>query len=469
MPERQLICRTVFATSVDCAKIAPMQPMWRTLLRICILLLPVLVLLGLFVGFAQAQDPVSELLALINSARAADGLHPYAISAALRSAAQRHSEDMAATGRIDHTGSDGSSSTQRILEAGYGVYEFGLVASQNIYGGTGGAQAPFDEWLSQPGARSNLMSSKYREVGIGYASDAQGRAYWTVTVGAQPNVLPVFINGGVTQVDSITVTLNFVPENVAPEGLGTAMGQPRAYRASTDAEFVGADWEPWAASVSFALDDVEEIQTVYVQLRDSEGRTAVSRASVALGDISETGEATGTIAADVTVTPSATSVPTAEPSEAPTVSPGGTRTATATTSATPTSVPSATATPKPSATATLTPPATLIPATRTPTRPVSTATASPQPSQTPSPPPTVTSSPVPPASPTNTPLPSATILPTSPPVEIRPTFSPEPGTVRPEGEGESPSLASRIAPWALGLQIMALALGVYVALRRPSE
>jgi uncharacterized protein YkwD len=462
MPARQSNHRAVFATSVDCAKIAPMQPMRRTLLRIWIPLLPVIVLLGLVVGMVQAQNSVSELLALINSARAAEGLHPYAISVALSSAAQRHSEDMAASGQIGHTGSDGSSSTQRILEAGYGVYEFGLVASQNIYGGTGGAQAPFDEWLSQPGARSNLMSSKYREAGIGFASDAQGRAYWTLTVGAQPNVLPVFINGGVTRVDSITVTLNLVPENVAPEGLGTAMGQPKAYRASTDAEFVGADWEPWAASVNFALEDVEGLQTVYVQLRDSEGRTTVSRASVTLGDISETDEATGTIEADVTATPSATSVSTAEPSETPTTSPEGIRTATATTSATPTPVPSATATPTPSATP--------IPATQTPTRPVSTATASPQPSQTPTPFPTITSSPVPPASPTNTPLPSATILATSPPAEVTPILiPPEAGVVEPEGEGESPSLASRIAPWALGLQIVALALGVYVALRRPSE
>jgi hypothetical protein len=36
-------------------------------------------------------------------------------------------------------------------------------------------------------------------------------------------------------------------------------------------------------------------------------------------------------------------------------------------------------------------------------------------------------------------------------------------------EVEPLSLATRVAPWVLGLQVVALILGVYVALRRPSR
>jgi len=447
-----------FATSVDCVKIVTMQLARYASLRIGILLLPALAFLGLVVGLVQAQNPVSDLLALINATRTGEGLHPYVVSAALSSAAQRHSEDMAASGQIDHTGSDGSSSTQRVLEAGYGVYEFGLVASENIYGGTGAAQTAFDEWLSQSGARSNLMSSKYREVGIGFANDVQGRVYWTLTVGAQPNVLPVLINDGVTRVDSITVTLRLLPENVVPEGLGTAMGQPQAYRASTDAQFVGAEWAPWAAIASFTLDETADPQTVYVQLRDGDGRTTVSQARVTLGEPDDTDDVTGTIVADGTVTPTVTSVPSTDPSGTPTVSPKPTQTVTAT------------VTPMSSATTKPTPSATQTPVTPTPTTEASTATASPQPSHTPTPLPTITNSPVPPETATSTLRPSATALATPLPVGIAPTsIPPTLGGVGSDSEGASPSLASRLAPWALGLQIVALGLGVYVALRRPGK
>lgn len=447
-----------FATSADCAKIVIMQLLRCASFRIWILLLPLLALLGLVVGLVQAQNPVLDLLALINGARIGEGLHPYAVSAALSSAAQRHSEDMAASGQIDHAGSDGSSSTERVLQAGYGVYEFGLVASENIYGGAGGARAPLNEWLTQPGAQSNLMSSKYREVGIGFANDAQGRAFWTLTVGAQPNVLPVLINDGATHVDSITVTLGLVPENVVPEGLGTAMGQPQEYRASTHAQFVGAEWAPWAAAVSFTLDEIADPQAVYVQLRDAEGRTAVSQASVIVGDLNDTIDVTGTIEADVTVTPTATLMPSAVPSETPIVSPEPTQTFTAT------------VTPMSSATVTPTSSATPTPAPPTPTTPAPTAIAPPQASHTLTPLPTITNSPVPPEPPTDTPRPSATALATSLPAGIAPTLvTPTLDVVESDDEGKSPSLASRLAPWALGLQIVALGLGVYVALRRPGE
>jgi hypothetical protein len=404
-----------------------------------------LALVMLWVVMVWAQNPVNDLLALINSARLEQGLYPYAVSAELNSSAQRHSEDMAATGRIDHTGSDGSSSTQRILEAGYGVYEFGPVASENIYGGAGGAQAPFGEWLEQAGARSNLLSQKYRQVGIGVASDAQGRTFWTLNVGAQPNALPVLINDGATNVETITVTLRLVPENVVPEGLGTAMGQPVEYRASTSPRFAGAEWGPWAPRVDFELDQTSGQQTVYVQLRDTAGRTAVSQASVTLIDPNATATPTGTVVTAVTATPTVTSAATT-PTRTPTASPTATTIVTATQTAT--------ATPRPTPTASMTP----------------------QPTATATPAPSATSSPAASGTPTSAPPPTSTTTRLPPPtrelevavVPLTPTMAMS-DEIEPDDAFDAPSLASRLAPWALGLQIVALALGVYLALRRPSE
>ncbi len=405
--------------------------------------------LWLGLGPVRAQNPAEELFGLINSARLDQGLHPYVVSDRLREAAQRHSDDMADSGQIGHTGSDGSSSTERILATGYGVYGFGLVASENIYVGTGGPELPFSEWLNQAGARSNLLHDKYREVGIGTANDDQGQTFWTITFGAQPNVLPVLINDGVTSADTVSVTLRLVPENVAPDGQGTAMGQPVDYRASISRQFLDAEWRLWAEEVSFELDEAPGEQTVYVQLRDAGDRTTISQAAVTLTgeDVTVTPsevmtlEASGTpaVARTATVTPTqaVTSTLTLTPQTSPT--PTGTTTATVTGTATPRPTPTASSTPAPTL------PATGIPVpTDIPTR-----TAPPKETET-KPPPTVSSREGTAASPT-------------------PLIVISEEEFESEDESDPLALASRLVPWAVGLQIIALILGVYVALRRPGE
>jgi hypothetical protein len=436
--------------------------------RSVILLIGLVALALLLVGLgltgppARAQAPAGELLGLINAARRAQGLHPYVFSAALNAAAQRHSEDMANTGQISHTGSDGSSDVQRILEAGYEAYPFGPVVGENVYGGTGGPDVPFDAWMGMAGARSNVLHAKYREAGIGVVFDASGRAFWTLTLGARPNVLPVLIEGGASSVDTITVTLTLVPENAVPDGNGTAMGQPVAYRASTDPQFVGTDeWQPWASQVTFRLDEEPGQQTVYVQLRDDEGRTTVSQASVTLvgeGAADETGTPEGT-----TGTPTPTGTPAETPARAGTGTPTGTATRTATTTATPRISPTSTRTA--TATATVTPSPSPSPsATRTPR---ASATASATPSRTPSPTalPTATPTVTPSPPPTSSPAPAPTETPTGVPAPTTTWAGPLPAT--PQADRAPKPWTDRVLPWALGLQAVALVLGIYVTLRRP--
>ena len=404
-----------------------MKTRLSVLARISRLLLLTLTLWWFFADLVRSQDPARELLVHINTARLAGGLHPYVTNGALTIAAQRHSNDMAATGQISHTGSDDSSVTQRILEAGYGVYEFGPVVSENIYGGVGRSQVPFDAWMDESGARSNLLHDTYRELGIGVASDTQGRTFWTLVVGAQPNVLPVLINYGAAHVDTISVELTLLPENTVPEGLGTAIGQPVEYRASTSPQFTDAEWRVWAEQVDFVLDEQPARQTVYVQLRDTAGRTALSQASVIVSDLEVTGTLTESVETETPGTPTATFTVTATLTRTPDISPTPT-----------TAVP-------PTATGTATPSPTPVPS----------VTPQPIPTETPSA--TVTGTPSPSNTSTSVPSPSATATATRV-IPIK---------VDIKDESKSPPLASRLAPWALGLQVVALVLGVYVALRRP--
>ncbi|RME36863.1 MAG: CAP domain-containing protein [Thermoflexia bacterium] len=84
------------------------------------LLLALLVGVVLVPGPTVAQEgPAAQLYAQVNQARLDNGLAPYGWSSLLAAAAQRHADDLAAHGLASHTGSDGSTPAQRILEAGY--------------------------------------------------------------------------------------------------------------------------------------------------------------------------------------------------------------------------------------------------------------------------------------------------------------------------------------------------------------
>ncbi len=136
---------------------------------------------------AQAQDPaVDYLYNQINALRASVGVPPYAYNAQLALAAQWHSEDMAATGSISHTGSDGSSVQSRVLAAGYPAGSGGVIAGENIYAGMGGPENAYNWWLNSPVHYRGMTSTYYTEIGIGVAHGANGWTYYTLVFGSRP-------------------------------------------------------------------------------------------------------------------------------------------------------------------------------------------------------------------------------------------------------------------------------------------
>jgi hypothetical protein len=276
-----------------------------------------LLLIGLIVCMAQppahasAQaNPVADMLARINMARVGNGLPPYLLNDKLTAAALAHSKDMASRGKVDRNGSDGSTPRTRILAAGYGQWSNGPVADEAIYGGTGSA---FDWWMSTDTDKSRLLNARYREIGLGATTAPNGWVYWAVEVGAQPNVLPVFVNGGASRVDSANVVLTLTTENAVPSGEGTAvLGQPLQVKVASDDAFTGAEWQPWAAQVSFKLPPLAQ-QTVHVQYRDAQGRTAPFSVTVTLSNVP-----TLTATASPTRTPPPTPTPASSNTPAPT-------------------------------------------------------------------------------------------------------------------------------------------------------
>lgn len=239
--------------------------------------------LDLSVASAQTLDK-ADALSQINRARILNGLSPLALNAALEKAAQRHSQDMADKGFLDHIGSDGSKLDDRVLAAGYSSWIGQRVWAELVYAGKGSFAEALEFWASDDAERRILFNARFREIGIGVALNTSpagiATAYWTLVLGAQPNALPVFINDGAPVTNMPQVAVRLTQENVAPEGEGNAIGRAIEVRISADPAFSGAVWQQWEALLPFTFDDTPGLKTIYVQYRDTGDRMTVSTASI---------------------------------------------------------------------------------------------------------------------------------------------------------------------------------------------
>jgi uncharacterized protein YkwD len=121
------------------------------------------------------SPPVARrALELVNAARSKarrcgrrryDAAPPLTLSAALADAASIHARDMAQRGSMDHRGSDGSSSAERVTRVGY---RWRAVA-ENIAAGQPDADTVVAAWLMSSGHCVNLMGPQYTEMGIAFA------------------------------------------------------------------------------------------------------------------------------------------------------------------------------------------------------------------------------------------------------------------------------------------------------------
>jgi uncharacterized protein YkwD len=129
-----------------------------------------------------------QVLAAVNSERAAAGCGALTLNADLTAAAQTHSADMASNNFFGHTGSDGSRSLQRAQQAGY----TGQAGWENVAAGYSSAEAVVRGWMnSTTGHRENILNCNLREMGLGYVFEADDtypgpygyRHYWTQAFG----------------------------------------------------------------------------------------------------------------------------------------------------------------------------------------------------------------------------------------------------------------------------------------------
>ncbi len=145
---------------------------------------PLLALLALVAAWpAGAGDFGQRVLDLVNAARAEPrrcgwkrfaAAPPLARSALLDDVARAHAHDMAARGRMEHAGRDGSTAPDRVTRAGY---DWSKVA-ENIAAGQATPEAAVASWLGSAPHCANLMDPAYAEMGLGFAPSGAGGPYW---------------------------------------------------------------------------------------------------------------------------------------------------------------------------------------------------------------------------------------------------------------------------------------------------
>jgi uncharacterized protein YkwD len=126
-------------------------------------------------GSADSRNPLTlatglqaALVQEVRALRIRHGLPPLRVSAALGAAANAHSAEMARLGYFGHGSADGASYAARISRyyrpRGYRSWSCGenlLWGSPNV-----GAARVLGMWLSSPAHRVQLLSRRWREVGV---------------------------------------------------------------------------------------------------------------------------------------------------------------------------------------------------------------------------------------------------------------------------------------------------------------
>ena len=113
------------------------------------------------------------VLALVNEARAQEGLAPLTLAQNLTQAAQVRAGELPVL--FSHTRPDGRSCFTALAEAGVAY----RTAGENIAAGYATPEAVVDGWLHSEGHRANILNEDFTQMGVGHVQAADGYGdYW---------------------------------------------------------------------------------------------------------------------------------------------------------------------------------------------------------------------------------------------------------------------------------------------------
>ena len=116
---------------------------------------------------------VEQVVNLVNSERAKQGLEPLTLDTKLTKAAQVRANEIEVA--FSHTRPNGSNFSSVLTEHGINFRGSG----ENIAWGQRSASEVMNAWMNSSGHRANILNSKYKSIGVGYYVNNNGRIYWT--------------------------------------------------------------------------------------------------------------------------------------------------------------------------------------------------------------------------------------------------------------------------------------------------
>jgi uncharacterized protein YkwD len=128
-------------------------------------------------GTVAKQTVIRATLCTLNAERARHGLPRLTLNKKLSAAARRHARDMVRRDYFAHDSLGGGTFVDRIRQSGYMKGAGSWSVGENLAWGSHDRAAPraiTSMWMDSPGHRANILSSSFREVGIGFAMGAPG-------------------------------------------------------------------------------------------------------------------------------------------------------------------------------------------------------------------------------------------------------------------------------------------------------
>jgi len=133
---------------------------------------------------ATAGKLRAALLCLVNNKRRAYGLHALGLNRKLQRAAGRHARDMVRNHFFAHQRAGGPSLTTRLHRAGWYGSAWGEALAYGC-GSMGSPRSTLRMWMNSPPHRAILLSSRYRQAGLGVTARAPcgSGSMWVMDVG----------------------------------------------------------------------------------------------------------------------------------------------------------------------------------------------------------------------------------------------------------------------------------------------
>lgn len=126
-------------------------------------------------GSSSVSSYERQVFDLVNAERAKAGLAPLKLDSSISNVARAKSKDMATNNYFSHTSPTYGNAGSMLKQFGISYTAYG----ENIASGQKTPQQVVTAWMNSQGHRENILSSTFTKIGVGYATNSKGVAYWT--------------------------------------------------------------------------------------------------------------------------------------------------------------------------------------------------------------------------------------------------------------------------------------------------